>query len=1069
MRIKTGKFLIGKRINIVMILTFLLLFVTIAIPSFCMLLMKDNSSKIEYWDGTYADSYKSGTGTEDDPYIISNAKEFAYFSKAINNGNNYSGKYFKLTDNIHLNNGIIEYKNNLILYTRDSKKYYIKPFTNEYYQESSYSNKVGNINIFPEMKSFQGNIDGNEKFIYGLYITDQEDQTLSLIESHNNGQIKNLYFSNALIYGNYSVGLINNTQNGTYNNLIFNGNIYSTGLDKVISYKIDNINTTGNTENISLTLDSYQLPEFSYRTKISLKGISSGNNIYIDNNLINQGEFEVEYNELPNQINITSNTTDDILSNLILGVYYNDSISSLINNINNSRINNTFVRGNIVGKYITSSLIGSVSNNLELNNTFSDANINGKYITSGLIGLVNNASINMGNVYNNGSITSEEYAGGIFGEILSSYNINLHDSFNTGIITANTKGAISGKSDMDIIDHNNYYTNQNINSIGNLQSTAGTYIDQNSLLNENFLTTTLKFQNTIWNVSNNELPKLITFDNEAPTVNIKTDDYTWTNINTNKTKITKTIWFDIEYEDKQSDILKVEYYIGNKIYTLNEINKLDFKLYDETISLEDNGDYYLILKTTDVVGNVNISTTDLITIDGYNINIKDIYNNSLKDYNYQISFDSSIKYNFTRTYPMESFIYPEETYYMLKTNIELPNNTNIKLIDNINNKIYFYTVDNEDISYINNNYMYSLSLFKQLGIDSENYFNNKLINYYQNNNLKENYDIILNFNNTNINQNENIELDLVTIHENQIYSTTYTNLNNKFTLVKYDDNNQEVGYNLNITTDFKDYIDMSTISNYNININNEITNSKLDNTNIYNENINNNKLHLLIKMFDSNEKLVTGNLINSISIEYNEKKYYSNNSGYIKIPFENNNIELKLNIDYIINDVLNGVYYLKINTCNNTSTCSNEETIPIKISNTISNIDCKFTINIDDKDRLISRSNGLNLNNKDNMNVLIDYDGELTNPNIRIKMYKKLNFDYNNQVYELIDLSQYISNKFELIENYQYYFIKTLTESTDIKLNLSVKNFEYGGYKLVFELYDGDSFVKEDNKTFIIK
>ena len=31
-------------------------------------------------------------------------------------------------------------------------------------------------------------------------------------------------------------------------------------------------------------------------------------------------------------------------------------------------------------------------------------------------------------------------------------------------------------------------------------------------------------------------------------------------------------------------------------------------------------------------------------------------------------------------------------------------------------------------------------------------------------------------------------------------------------------------------------------------------------------------------------------------------------------------------------------------------------------------------------------------------------------------MYKKLNFDSNNQVYELIDLSQYISNKFELIE-----------------------------------------------------
>ena len=57
MKIKTGKLLIGKRINIILILTILLLFVTIAIPSFCMLLIKDNSNEVEYWDGSIATSY----------------------------------------------------------------------------------------------------------------------------------------------------------------------------------------------------------------------------------------------------------------------------------------------------------------------------------------------------------------------------------------------------------------------------------------------------------------------------------------------------------------------------------------------------------------------------------------------------------------------------------------------------------------------------------------------------------------------------------------------------------------------------------------------------------------------------------------------------------------------------------------------------------------------------------------------------------------------------------------------------------------------------------------------------
>ena len=170
MKIRTGKFLIGKRINIVLVLSILLLFLTIAIPSFCMLLTKDNSNEVEYWDGTIATSYNKGTGSESDPYIISNGKELAYLAQEVNKGTTYDGKYFKLTNNIHLNNGVIEQKNGQILYTRNSVKYYIKPFTNEYYQDEAFENKLGTINIFPQMQTFRGNINGNDKFIYGLYL-----------------------------------------------------------------------------------------------------------------------------------------------------------------------------------------------------------------------------------------------------------------------------------------------------------------------------------------------------------------------------------------------------------------------------------------------------------------------------------------------------------------------------------------------------------------------------------------------------------------------------------------------------------------------------------------------------------------------------------------------------------------------------------------------------------------------------------------------------------------------------------------------------------------------------------
>lgn len=1066
MNIKVGKNLINKKINVVIILIFLLLLV-IAIPTFCMLLTKDNSNEVNYWDGTVAASYSSGDGTETNPFIISNPEELALLSQEVNNGNTYDGKYFKLANNIHLNNGVMEYEDNKILYTKDSIEYYIKPFTNEYYKEKDFTTKIGTINIFPEMKLFRGNIDGNDKFIYGLYLTSEEDKTVSLFEEVNNGKINNLYFSNTIIYGNYSASLINTTQNGTYNNLIFNGYIHSTGIDTTKSYNLNNIEMNENSKIVDLTIDS--LPEERYISKISLKGTTNSAAITINNNLIEESDFELEFTEIPEKLTIQTDTLGVVLNNLIFEVSYNnDSISSLISNLNNSRINNVLIRGNITGKYVAAPLIGYATNNIEINNSFNDAIVNGKYITSGFIGVIENASINMGSVYNSGSVNGEVYGGGIFGAIYSSYNINIHDSFNSGKITATTKGGIAATSATNIINHNNYYTNEGISSVGNNANEAGTYISNSNLLNENFLTTTLKFTNNTWKVSNNEFPKLITFDNESPTITINLLNNTWTDINTNEIKIKETSWINLEYEDLQSDILKVEYYIGEKIYNEEEINNLEFNLYEENIILNENGKYYIIFKVTDVVGNIKIATTDLITVDGYNLVISDISNNNLDEYNNQISTSSSIKYNFSRTFKMETFIYNEDLKYFLASDILLPNKTEIKLIDNINNKIYSYIVDNNVIEY-NDLYLYELSLFKEIGLITEIYFDNKVINYYRNNKLVENVSFILDFKNANIDNNKNIEIDLVTLHNETIYSSTFLNQSKKFTLVKYDDNNKEINYKPQLISKYDGYINLSEIRSYEINLNNTILISKLNDIKVYDSEFDINNTYLELKITDSKNEIVKGNLVNGIEIEYNDKKYYSNDSGTIKIPINSEDIILKLNTDYIIRDINNGIYYLNINSCINNTNCSNKEQIPINIQNNISNIDCDFMVNMNEKDRLIIRNNNQTLNEKESIDLNIEYKGELSNPNVRVKLYKKLNFDSINQVYELVDLSQYISNNLEIIQDYEYYLIKNIDNKNKISLNLLINNYQYGGYKFEFNLYDGDSFIQKDVKNILVK
>ncbi len=46
----------------------------------------------------------TGEGNSDNPYLISNLEELEFFRNDVNNGNDYDGKYVKLTDNIDLNN-----------------------------------------------------------------------------------------------------------------------------------------------------------------------------------------------------------------------------------------------------------------------------------------------------------------------------------------------------------------------------------------------------------------------------------------------------------------------------------------------------------------------------------------------------------------------------------------------------------------------------------------------------------------------------------------------------------------------------------------------------------------------------------------------------------------------------------------------------------------------------------------------------------------------------------------------------------------------------------------------------
>ncbi len=129
----------------------------------------------EIWNGTL-EKFTNGSGTAADPYLIENAEQLAYM---VAMGDETSGKYFKLTTNIYLND--VSASN----WTDSAKEWNGKSSVNDV--------------------AFQGTLDGAGHKIYGLYINGSDSQYTGLVsKTSGTATFKNVIISDSHIVNNYS-------------------------------------------------------------------------------------------------------------------------------------------------------------------------------------------------------------------------------------------------------------------------------------------------------------------------------------------------------------------------------------------------------------------------------------------------------------------------------------------------------------------------------------------------------------------------------------------------------------------------------------------------------------------------------------------------------------------------------------------------------------------------------------------------------------------------------------------------------------------------------------------------
>ena len=114
----------------------LILLVSIGVPTLSRYKNRNTIINAPVWDGSVASSYRKGNGTENNPYIISNGSELAYFAMQLLS-QDYSNTYFALSKDIVLNNGIFKYDvDNGVQYIIDDEVYYLGDYSDKYYENN---------------------------------------------------------------------------------------------------------------------------------------------------------------------------------------------------------------------------------------------------------------------------------------------------------------------------------------------------------------------------------------------------------------------------------------------------------------------------------------------------------------------------------------------------------------------------------------------------------------------------------------------------------------------------------------------------------------------------------------------------------------------------------------------------------------------------------------------------------------------------------------------------------------------------------------------------------------------
>ncbi len=589
---------------------------------------------------------------------------------------------------------------------------------------------------------------------------------------------------------------------------------------------------------------------------------------------------------------------------------------------------------------------------------------------------------------------------------------------------------------------------------------------------------------------------MLILDLTDPTASISFDDYEYTTYTDSLNNIyadrSKSI--TLAYDDNFSGISEANYYISADELNLAELDALStWSSYNEAISLINVGEYIIYAQIKDNADNTIYANTDKIVLNGYTqSNFIIGRNSSYLGNEFNITNKSTVTFNSTFEYEMD-----ELTGYThnLMSNILLPLDTKVTLIDNINDKVYEYVIStSEDIFNYNDSCApedlecekvasYPFTLFKEVGtLETDKLYTEST--YFVLGTVSEDYTVILDLSETNFNENySNVRL-FMELHDSNgdnVRPTLYDSIEtfNVYSEVE----SQSSAATLSLTTDYSGTeIFYNTNSLTEINLTSKIIYKTINENKIIDTTHEGKKIGISIKLVDDEGTIVERKYLKNILFKVGDNSfYYPGNDNTVRVNLNNGINDVSKTLSVITNknniDLEEGMYYFKITNYiaydgyYYEELADTELSIPLNVSENNVSVVHGFNVIMSEENQMIDKEAVAV-----NVPFSILENGEFESPNIRVSLYKKNELTAYNQDYTIVDLADYVSDTLNECEENVYYVTTEPVSYTApeysynaFELNLLTANFENNGYKFVFELFDEDKRIGTIEKYFIVK